>query len=188
MLRSPRTTLKTRKSWVPTPSGASLMWTQPTNNSMTPADVFGLRTNRWIYPSSLIPSVISLAEASMVKPGSLPRTIRNEAPAQWGFAACTQQIVFGGKGSMLYKCHTACTSVLGSPLCCLWLQVLNMSCISRCIIYVCLCCCAICGRVRGLLESSSWSSGRPCSKILVIQKYAALSEIWFKHKWQKAFN
>ena len=164
------------------------MWTQPTNNSMTPTDVSGLQTNGWIYTSSLIPSVISLAEASMVKPGSLPRTIRNEASAQWGFPACTKQIVFGGKGSILYKCRRACTSVLGSPLCSLWLRVLNISCIFRCIIYVCLCCFAICGSVRGLLEGSPWFSGQPCSKVLVIQKSAALSEIWFKRKWQKAFK
>lgn len=155
---------------------------------MTPEDVFGLQTDGWIYPSPLIPSVIPLAEASMVKPGSLPRTIRNEVPAQWGFPACTKQIVFEGKGSMLYKCCRACTSVLGFLLCCLWLQVLNMPCISRCIIYVCLCYCAICGRVRGLLKSRPWFSGQPCSKILVIQKSAALSEIWFKHSWQKAFK
>lgn len=188
MLRSLRTTLKTPKSWVPTPSGASFMWTQPTNNSMTPADVFGLQTSGWIYPSSLIPSVIYLAEASMVKPGSMPRTIRNERLSRWGFPACIRQIVFGGKGSMLCKCHRAHTSVLCSPLGYLWLQVLNISCISRCIIYVSLCCCAICGRVRGLLESSPWFSGQPCSKILVIQKSAALSEIWFKHGWQKVFK
>lgn len=149
MLRSPRTTLKTQKSWVLTPSRSSFMWTQPTNNSMTPADVFGLQTSGWIYPSSLIPSAIYLAAASVVKPGSVPRAIRNEGLARWGFPACIRQIVFRGKGSMLYECLRACTSVLCSPLSSLWLQVLNMSCISRCIIYVCLCCCAICGRVKG---------------------------------------
>lgn len=154
---------------------------------MTPADVFSLQTSGWIYPPSLIPSVIYLAEASMVKPGSVPRAIRNEGLARWGFPACIRQIVFRGKGSMLCKCFRACTSVLCSPLVSFWLQVLNMSRISRCIIYVCFCC-AICGRVRGLLESSPWFSGQPCSRILEIQKSAALSEIWFKHGWQKGFK
>lgn len=163
------------------------MWTQPPTPWLQQM-FLAFRPSGWIYPSSLIPSVIYLAEASMVKPGSVPRALRNEGLALWGFPACIRQIVFGGKGSTLYKCLRACTSVLCSPLVSLWLQVLNMSCISRCIIYACLCCCAICGRVRGLLESSPWFSGQPCSKILEIQKSAALSEIWFKHGWQNVLK